>query len=110
MRLRVTTGEEWPGGSAVFQITFLLGPNSTGRPLVTETPLPFGPRNCDQSSATAFFIGLRAATEGFVNPGDDINSAIDEAKIVLITVDIILRKWRFVLITMPVLRRANNAE
>jgi hypothetical protein len=53
MRSRVSTGEEWPGRSAVFQIMFLLGPKSTGRPLLGETPLPFGPRNCVQSSATA---------------------------------------------------------
>src|SRR6266496_5861875 len=52
-RSRVSTGDEWPGGSAVFQITFLLGPNSSGSPVDAETPLPFGPRNCVHSSALA---------------------------------------------------------
>src|SRR5215813_1950050 len=47
------TGEEWPGGSGVFHKTFFSGLNSTGRPVVSETPEPFGPRNCDQSSASA---------------------------------------------------------
>src|ERR1022692_2031502 len=31
MRLVVSTGEECPAGKEVFQITFLAGPNSTGR-------------------------------------------------------------------------------
>src|SRR5262245_29810055 len=56
MRSRVSTGDEWPGGSSVFQTTFLLGPNSVGNPVVAETPVPFGPRNCDQSSAGAQFF------------------------------------------------------
>jgi hypothetical protein len=53
IRSRVNTGDEWPGGSAVFQTTFFAGPNSTGNPVVAETPLPLGPRNCDQSSLPA---------------------------------------------------------
>ena len=36
-----------------FQRTFLLGPKVSGTPVVAETPLPLGPRNCDQSSANA---------------------------------------------------------
>jgi len=51
MRLRVSTGDECPGGSGVFQKTFFSGPNSVGSPVVIETPVPLGPRNCDQSSA-----------------------------------------------------------
>src|SRR5437667_7475524 len=51
MRLRVSTGEEWPGGNGVFQKTFFSAPNWVGRPAVEETPVPLGPRNCDQSSA-----------------------------------------------------------
>src|SRR6185503_4830103 len=50
IRSCVNTGDEWPGGSGVFQTTFLFGPNSEGKPLVSETPVPFGPRNCDHSS------------------------------------------------------------
>src|SRR5215470_7808423 len=51
MRSRVNTGDECPGGNSVFQTTFLFGPNSCGRPVVEETPVPFGPRNWVQSSA-----------------------------------------------------------
>src|SRR6185503_12929529 len=51
IRLVVRTGEEWPGGRAVFQITFFAGPNSEGRPVVSETPKALGPRNCGQSAA-----------------------------------------------------------
>src|SRR5437016_1322983 len=94
MRSRVSTGEEWPGGSGVFQITFLLGPNSTGRPVVSETPLPFGPRNCDQSSAKALVSA---------------NDPIDKAKIVFFTFDTVLREWRVFLNTTPVLKRASKA-
>src|SRR5258705_11254215 len=41
---------------------FLPGPNSTGRLLVIETPVPFGPRNCDQSSARAVVNGPKTTT------------------------------------------------
>jgi hypothetical protein len=74
IRSRVSTGDEWPGGSAVFQTTFVLGPNSTGKPVDAETPLPFGPRNCDQSSAAAL-----------VNESVATSSAQDMAKIVFFT-------------------------
>src|ERR1041384_227887 len=53
IRSRERTGEECPGGSGVFQITFLSGPNSVGSPVLVDTPVPFGPRNCSQSSADA---------------------------------------------------------
>jgi hypothetical protein len=98
MRLRVSTGEEWPGGSAVFQTTFLLGPNSSGRPVVAETPVPFGPRNCDQSSATAV-----------VNGRDAINSATDKAKMVFVTLDIVLREGTVLFSMTPILTRASKA-
>src|SRR6185295_4180958 len=58
MRSRVNSGDEWPGGSSAFQITFFCGPNSTGRLVDVETPLPFGPRNCGQSSAKAIMNGV----------------------------------------------------
>src|SRR5260370_34269558 len=51
MRSPTRTGEECPGGRTVFQTTFLLGPNSTGRFRLSDTPAEFGPRNCGQSSA-----------------------------------------------------------
>src|SRR5690349_19428123 len=44
-------GEEWPEGIAVFQATFLLGPNSFGICEFSEMPVPLGPRNCVQSAA-----------------------------------------------------------
>ena len=45
-----------PGGSLVFQTTFLLGPNLSGRPVVSETPSPLGPRNRGQSLAAAMLM------------------------------------------------------
>src|SRR5690348_11843761 len=45
------TGDECPNGTGVFQTTFLPGPNCTGRRVASPTPLPLGPRNCDQSAA-----------------------------------------------------------
>ena len=48
-----STGDEWPGGRAVFQRTFFAGPNSAGRPVVPETPNAFGPRNWGQSEANS---------------------------------------------------------
>src|SRR5688572_24460612 len=56
IRSAVKTGDECPGGSAVFQRTFLLGPKVSGMPVVVDTPLPFGPRNWDQSSAKVVVI------------------------------------------------------
>src|ERR1700730_17519641 len=51
MRSPDKMGDECPGGRSVFQTTFFFGPNSTGRFLLSETPDPFGPRNCGQLSA-----------------------------------------------------------
>lgn len=51
--MEVRTGEECPAGTAVFQTTFFCGPNSEGKPVDDETPVPFGPRNRDQSSGPA---------------------------------------------------------
>src|SRR6267142_3807922 len=80
MRFFVRTGDEWPGGSGVFQITFLLGPNSSGSPVDAETPVPFGPRNCDQSSAPALVNGSNVIKAA-------INGALDKTKIVFLTFD-----------------------
>src|SRR6266567_2476998 len=49
----VSTGEEFPKGSAVFQRTFAAGPNSTGRLAESATPDAFGPRKPDHSAAIA---------------------------------------------------------
>ena len=46
--IAVTIGEEYPCGRSVFQITFRVGPNSAGSPVVSESPEPFGPRKRDQ--------------------------------------------------------------
>src|SRR5688500_11780436 len=40
-----TTGEEWPGGTAVFHSRFSDGPNAIGGRLSSATPEPLGPRN-----------------------------------------------------------------
>src|SRR6185295_15574724 len=77
MRLGASTGEECPGGSVVFHTTFFEGPNSVGSPEVAETPEPFGPRNCVQSSAAVDAIA--AAT---------INDAVDRARRMLLVFDI----------------------
>src|SRR6266487_3931917 len=96
MRLRVSTGEEWPGGSAVFQITFLFGPNSTGRPVVAETPLPFGPRNCGQSSATA----LVNRDDAVIVNAKDIRI---KAKTLFFIFEVALRQLRILLSMTPIL-------
>src|SRR5688572_15185204 len=49
MRVSVSTGDEWPTGSGAFHTTFFSGPNSDGSADVFEMPVPFGPRNLDQS-------------------------------------------------------------
>src|SRR6185503_1109548 len=70
IRLRVSTGEEWPGGSGVDQMTFLSGPNSVGSPIDAETPVPLGPRNCSQSSAAVLESDdekMAAATSNILN-------------------------------------------
>src|SRR5204863_718550 len=50
IRLRPSTGDECPAGREVFQRTLRSGPNSRGRFTAPEIPVPFGPRNWDQSS------------------------------------------------------------
>ena len=62
MRFRVSTGDECPGGSVVFQTTFLSGPNSVGNPEVVDTPVPLGPRNCDQSSEAEIGVAKEASS------------------------------------------------
>jgi hypothetical protein len=42
-------GDEWPGGMATFQSTFLFGPNSTGGGPPEAMASPPGPRNCGQA-------------------------------------------------------------
>ena len=63
MRSSVNTGEECPGGRAVFQTTFFAGPNSSGRLLVSAIPEPFGPRNWGQSSAAAIVASKVASKQ-----------------------------------------------
>jgi hypothetical protein len=53
IRVGVSTGDEWPAGVAVFHTTFFDGPNSVGSPLTFAIPVPFGPRNRDQSGSDA---------------------------------------------------------
>src|SRR5215813_4224898 len=90
MRSRVRIGEECPGGSAVFQITFCLGPNSVGRPLVVDTPVPFGPRNCDQSSESVG-IEWRDVAEVCVKRNVLMNAAIKQTKEALLPLFVVLR-------------------
>jgi hypothetical protein len=90
MRSFVSTGEECPGGSAVFQTTFLAGPNSSGIPVEAETPDPFGPRNIGQSSA-------RAVVEASIAP----QSATDVTQ----TVSLRLRDFRNVFSTTLLLKK-----
>src|SRR5712664_3354290 len=52
MRSRVRAGDEWPNGSAVFQMTFVSGPSSAGRRVLIDTPDPFGPRKRDHDSGS----------------------------------------------------------
>src|SRR4051812_24068729 len=51
--VRVRTGEECPAGVAVFHTTFFAGPKFDGSPLTLAIPVPFGPRNRDQSGSEA---------------------------------------------------------
>src|ERR1700730_3428453 len=100
MRSRVSTGEEWPGGSSVFQITFLLGPNSWGSPVVADTPVPFVPRNCDQSSVTAVFKANDAVT---------VNAKDIRIKTVFFIFKMVLRELRMFLSMTPILTSAGKA-
>src|SRR5580704_2902082 len=54
-------GDEWPGGSGVFQIRFLSGPNSDGIG-PSATPEPLGPRKRDQSGRAGGAAMLSAVT------------------------------------------------
>jgi hypothetical protein len=47
------TGEECPNGNAVFQTTFVEGPNATGAFATSATPDPLTPRNMGHSPAVA---------------------------------------------------------
>src|SRR5438128_6413741 len=51
IRLPAMIGEERLKGTAVFQRRFFAGPNSTGSPVVSDTPDPLGPRKRGQSSS-----------------------------------------------------------
>ena len=57
-------GEDSPMGIGVFQATFELGPNCTGRPVSSATPAALTPRNCGQSSATPRRITNKAHIVG----------------------------------------------
>src|SRR5437773_1602465 len=53
-RSPTTTGEECPGGNAVFQMTLALGPISPGNGAsFAGNPEQLGPRNCAQSEPAA---------------------------------------------------------
>src|SRR6267142_2022636 len=84
MRSAESTGDEWPGGSAVRQMTFLAGPNSVGRPVASETPKALGPRNWGQSAAatrqgiaaTSRMTGRRGIQTVYSAPNHSIRSAV----------------------------------
>src|SRR4029078_5966513 len=71
MRDSPSTGEEWPGGSGVFQRTFFSGPKLTGRPVASETPVPFGPRNRLHGSRSAAETAPQASDTPSSTPIDD---------------------------------------
>jgi hypothetical protein len=79
-----------PGGSAVFQITFVVGPNSVGRPVVSATPVPFGPRNCDHSEAAGLGTGLVFARDTAVTVKATIAPTPRRAMIILFSFDMML--------------------
>src|SRR4029077_5402357 len=70
-----STGDEWPGGSGVFQRTFFPGPNSAGRPVVLDTPNAFGPRNCGQSEAASVQVVAHRRSTARVGGIDTVYSA-----------------------------------
>ena len=61
IRVRVSTGDECPAGTAAFHTTFFAGPNSDGSPEVSAMPVPLGPRKRDQSG---FGCGERESDDG----------------------------------------------
>jgi hypothetical protein len=81
---------------------FLLGPNSCGSPVVAETPLPFGPRNCGQSSAAAV---VSANDVVIVNAKDNRI----KAKTLFLILEAALRELRILLSITPVLTSAGKA-
>src|SRR5690242_16388283 len=63
------TGEECPGGRAVFHTTLVFGPILSGRRCFSaEMPEQFGPRNCGQSEARQ---KEPASTETINHAGDE---------------------------------------
>ena len=58
----MNTGDEWPGGSGVFHFTWLSGPNSTGRFVAADTPVPLGPRKRAQFSDASMAALASAAS------------------------------------------------
>ena len=66
MCVSVSTGDEWPPGSDVFHLTFLPGPNSTGRFVAVETPVPLGPRKRVQFSDSASAAAKATADKSVV--------------------------------------------
>src|SRR5687768_10173976 len=63
MRPFEITGEEWPGGSGVFQAMFLSGPKVAGGLAPSAaTPPPLGPRKRGQSADCARAAVARAKT------------------------------------------------
>jgi hypothetical protein len=58
------TGDENPSGNSTFQMTFFAGPNSAGRPDVSATPEPFGPRKRAQSAPSARSDNMTTSTSG----------------------------------------------
>ena len=64
MCFSVSTGEDFPVGSSVFQTTFFAGPNSSGRASAEPTPELFGPRNPGQFAAVSVEAAIaKAATK-----------------------------------------------
>src|SRR5688572_26060949 len=60
-------GDEWPGGSGVFQTTLVSGPNFSGRFASSLTPAALGPRNWGQSAAIAGAKALVTMTSNAPN-------------------------------------------
>jgi hypothetical protein len=61
MRSPTTIGEELPFGDFTDQSTFPSGERSAGSPTSSETPVPFGPLNLDQSEPLAVSARSRRA-------------------------------------------------
>jgi hypothetical protein len=117
-RSLVSTGEEWPGGSGVFQTTFFSGPNTSGSPVDAVTPLPFGPRNCGQSSATAPLAANIATSDAinrapivFVNFNTFLREfVLRERKVLFSTRTVLMRACKASAILIQAWRKRNAAE